>query len=61
MKATKHEKKLKLNKVTIATLNGLEMSAALGGGECPTETICETCESCKVTCLLETKVLNTSC
>ena len=35
MKTKRSEKKLTLNKITIATLNGLEMSAALGGSECP--------------------------
>lgn len=35
MKTKKSEKKLKLNKKTIATLNGLEMSAAVGGEQCP--------------------------
>ncbi|NIM17459.1 MAG: hypothetical protein GTO45_36060 [Candidatus Aminicenantes bacterium] len=61
MKTKKSEKKLKLNKETIATLNGLEMRVVLGGDPCPTETICPSCDSCKATCQLESKVLNTSC
>jgi hypothetical protein len=35
MKTKKSEKKLKLNKITIATLNRFEMKAAVGAGGCP--------------------------
>lgn len=42
MKTKQHEKKLKLNKTTIATLNGVEMSAVVGGDECPPQTLPQT-------------------
>jgi hypothetical protein len=55
MKTKKNEKKLTLNKTTIAVLNGAHMSAARGGGLCPTQTISPSCETCFAVCVIENR------
>lgn len=53
MRQKRIEKKLTLNKKTIANLNGEEMSIAKGGKAVPTGSVCETeCNSvCLPTCI----------
>jgi hypothetical protein len=58
MKTKKSEKRLVLNKITIARLNGLEMRAAVGGQDNHCLTLDETC---LFTGEPDTKGMTTSC
>lgn len=47
MKTKKSEKKLKLNKITIATLNWAEMRNAVVGGGCPPPLVTDEFYTCE--------------